>query len=284
MQQPRVTQEEPWDDRAGSASFNDDFLTRFVERVPIAHALERALECKLLAGEAFRRPILDLGCGDGIFAKVLFAGPVDVGLDPDPRELEVARSLGVYERLLLKPGDDIPAPDGHFRTVFSNSVLEHISDLPPTLEEVNRVLHSDGRFYVTVPTHRIEELNLGLVVIETLRWLPLTLWWKRIFRRIWNFHTIHTPNDWERVFQAAGFEIERSSEYQSLRMYRVREAVLPASIIGFASKRVANRWVLLPGRLRGLIVSPIAGRLDRFARRRDEGPGCLIFYCLRKRA
>ncbi len=57
-----------------------DYLTLLLDQYWFAPpvALWRAIELRTLVAEEFPRPILDLGCGDGLIAQVLFGG------DPPP--------------------------------------------------------------------------------------------------------------------------------------------------------------------------------------------------------
>src|SRR3954447_20907977 len=99
--------------------FGSNFLANYTAKTPLALAFERTLECRILSQGNFARPVLDLGCGDGIFASILFAEPIDTGLDPDKQELEQARRTGVYNELIACAGSKIPKPDGSYQTVFS---------------------------------------------------------------------------------------------------------------------------------------------------------------------
>jgi SAM-dependent methyltransferase len=83
-----------------------------------------------------------------------------VGVDPDPREVALARESGIYETVHESTGDSIQVGDGAFDFVFSNSVLEHVDQLDPTLREVGRVLKPGGLFVFTVPSPFFRE-NLG---------------------------------------------------------------------------------------------------------------------------
>ena len=103
--------------------FNRDFLRRYMSVAALALAFERVLECRILSFMPFERPILDFGCGEGLFAKMLFAEKVDTGIDPNPKEIERARELDIYLELIVCKDDRIPKPDGHYRTIFSNSVV-----------------------------------------------------------------------------------------------------------------------------------------------------------------
>ena len=107
---------------------------------------------------------LDLGCGNGFVTGLVrdrSAGRWElVGVDPDPREVALARESGVYRTVYESTGDSIQAEDGEFDFVFSNSVLEHVDELEPTLREVGRVLKPGGLFVFTVPSPFFHE-NLG---------------------------------------------------------------------------------------------------------------------------
>ncbi len=67
--------------------FKDDFFRRYLGEAPVPLAIERSLECAILSRQRFDAPILDIGTGEGMFAYVLFDGKIDVGIDPDAREL-----------------------------------------------------------------------------------------------------------------------------------------------------------------------------------------------------
>src|SRR6476661_7185200 len=72
-------------------------------------------------------PILDLGCGDGHVFELLF-GPRRnaVGIDVSEVAIAAAERGSAYQRSLVCDAHKMPFPDGEFRTIFSNSVLEHV--------------------------------------------------------------------------------------------------------------------------------------------------------------
>lgn len=241
------------------------------------------MECNILSGQMFERPVLDIGCGDGIFASVLFAETIDTGIDPDPDELVIARELGAYEELICCGGDAIPKPDESYATVFANSVLEHISDLEPVVEEVFRVLRPGGAFYVTIPTHRFEQYTLGNLLLVALRVPKLAARWRRFFKSFWNLYNVNHPSEWKHLFEKAGFEVRHSFEYEPRSLYLLKELLMPFSVPGAVNKRLRDRWVILPLALRRVTTAPVAmlgkamiGRWSRAER------GCLLFVELRK--
>lgn len=142
-----------------------DYLTLLLNQYWFAPpvALWRAIELRTLAREAFPRPILDLGCGDGLIAQVLFADdpPIEVGFDPWLDQVRKAPTTGSYVTVQQAMGAAMPYPDGSFGTVLSNSVVEHIRDLDPVLAEAARVLQPGGRLILTVPSDAFRRLLAG---------------------------------------------------------------------------------------------------------------------------
>ena len=118
----------------------------------LAHSLWRAQEFSLFMQHKMelRRPLLDFGCGDGSFAAVLF-DEIEYGMDIDEQALELAAQFKIYGKLIKPEGLSIPLADGAVRSVFSNSVLEHVKNLDPFVREIGRVLTDGGTFMFTVP-------------------------------------------------------------------------------------------------------------------------------------
>ncbi len=142
-----------------------DYLTLLLNQYWFAPpvALWRAIELRTLANETFDRPILDLGCGDGLIAQVLFGdeAPVEAGFDPWLTQVRKAPATGVYLRVQQALGDAMPYPSDAFGSVLSNSVLEHIPNLDPVLDEAARVLRPGGRVFFTVPSDAFRRLLSG---------------------------------------------------------------------------------------------------------------------------
>ena len=137
-----------------------ELLTAYWFAPPVG--LWRAVELRVAAEEQYERPLLDLGCGDGLVGQVLFGkeARADVGLDPWADQVRRAARTGVYRHLAVGDGHHLPYADGTFATVFSNSVLEHIPDVGMVVHEVGRVLRcpdpntgqAGGHFVFTVPS------------------------------------------------------------------------------------------------------------------------------------
>ena len=95
--------------------------------------------------------ILDVGCGTGYllreFAEKLPAAQVLCGIDPAPRMIEVARSVGSDPRLRFLVGvvEELPYEDASLELVVSTTSFDHWRDQQRGLMECARVLETGGR-------------------------------------------------------------------------------------------------------------------------------------------
>lgn len=227
--------------------FNDDILLGYMSMAPLALAFERFLECKILKKMPFASPVLDLGCGDGVFAHVLFADPIETGVDPDSRELARAQQLSAHDELLQCPGHAIPKPNGYYKTIFSNSVLEHIPDLEPVFREIHRLLAPDGRFYMTVPTPNFEQYTLPNQLLLALGFSRLAAWYRGFCSDvIWRQSHYHSREGWEKVVSGYGFKIVESFTYNPRALCLLNDFLYPFGIFAVFNKKLFNRWTLFP--------------------------------------
>lgn len=114
-------------------------------------------------GHARPVPVLDVGCGAGnMFHHLWRYGPV-VGLDNNPKPLEVARARGY--QVWLGDAGAMPFEDGSFGLVALLDTVEHCDDDVAVLKECCRVLRPGGSLVVTAPAFQWlwshnDELNL----------------------------------------------------------------------------------------------------------------------------
>ena len=200
---------------------NAELLTTFVAAYPAqpATAYWRAIEIGALAHYGLPEGLgLDLGCGDGILTNILFSetGPRQlVGIDPDPLEVEAARKFSFYQRLHVAPGNSIPEADGTFDFILSNSVLEHIPNLEPTIAEASRVLRSGGKFLFTVPAPPFHDNLSGPLMPNVSRASYL----ETLDRRIAHFNYL-SSSQWKDMVEAHGMKVDACLGYFDARQTR----------------------------------------------------------------
>ena len=90
------------------------FIQKYVENRPLFMALIRPQEAMLFYKnkKIIKQPILDFGCGDGFFSKIVFGKKViDVGLDITNSRAKEAEKNGIYKRVTFYNGKTIPYPN-----------------------------------------------------------------------------------------------------------------------------------------------------------------------------
>jgi SAM-dependent methyltransferase len=262
--------------------FQDEILERYLAEAPVPLALERVLECRIHRKHEFRRPVLDVGCGDGILARILFADRLDTGIDPDERELASARRHDAYDELIACRGDAIPKPSGFYRTVLSNSVLEHIPEIEPVLREINRVLAPDGHAYFTVPSDRFDSYSVVNQILSKGGLNSTAARYRRFFNSFWNHYHYYSPSGWRALVERCGFEVVECYAFNPQRVCVMNDSLVPFSLGAFATKKAINRWVLFPS-VRRVLAGKLKGPLERFLESGERAnEGGLVYLNLKK--
>jgi ubiquinone/menaquinone biosynthesis C-methylase UbiE len=254
----------------------DQYVDKFLDDVTLPRVIVRAAECVLLSQIEMPRPILDVGCGDGTFAAALFDKPVEVGADPWAEPLQYARKLGIYESLVVAPGDDMPFPDGAFATVLCNSTLEHTQEPWTILKEMARVTRQGGACVITVPSEYFPRYLLGSTVLQALRLGKPARLYEAFMNRVSRHVHIRPRADWQRWLEDAGFEVVASRYYFSRRNTMALDVSHYISVPSLLTKKLLGRWVLWPQKKRYL---PYKQVLSRFAEPgEDEEQGAYILF------
>ncbi len=177
-------------------------------------ALWRAVELRVAAEETYPRPLLDLGCGDGLIANALFGpGGVDAGIDPWAGQVHTASTSGVYRWVQQADGHRLPYADDTFATLFSNSVLEHIPDVGPVVREAGRVLRPAGRFVFTVPSDAFPHyLYFYQTRLKAGDRAGAEGYVAQVDERLAHYH-YHTPQEWAGLLAEGGMRLEKARYY-----------------------------------------------------------------------
>ena len=192
--------------------FLADFLQRYWFAPPVA--LWRSIEAKALTTVDFPAPMLDFGCGDGLFTESVFGKqPGIYGCDIATGELPDARASGVYWRgVQFSDGHALPYPNSMFGSVYSNSVVEHIPDPHNVLPELGRVLRKGGILVLTVPSDRFRSLLDG---VRTAPTKAAAQAYATSVDKLFAHHHYHTADEWRVLLQAAGMKLVKATYYVS---------------------------------------------------------------------
>jgi ubiquinone/menaquinone biosynthesis C-methylase UbiE len=112
--------------------------------------LEMPTTLKLL-GSVRGKKILDLGCGPGIYTRILVDKGADVkGIDFSEKEIEIARKEVPEAQFMVGNIETLPYKDSEFDIVLSTLVIEHLKSWDKTLRQIKRVLKKDGIFVFSI--------------------------------------------------------------------------------------------------------------------------------------
>lgn len=262
--------------------FKTNFLLNYLKKAPLSLAIERCFECEILSQQIFIHPVLDLGCGDGIFSYVLFNEQIDTGIDLNPKELENAKTHGMYNELILCSAEQIPKMPESFHTIFSNSTLEHIPNIENVLREVKRLLTKDGHFYVTVPTEFFEQYSTLNIVLNKLGIKKLSLRYRKFHNSFWRHYHAYSIDQWKDFFIQSGFKVKHSINYCPKSVVMLDDLLTLAALPSFLTKIICNRW-FISNNLRNIMVKIYVKfiRID-FRIHKNFNKGGLVFFDLVK--
>jgi glycosyltransferase involved in cell wall biosynthesis/ubiquinone/menaquinone biosynthesis C-methylase UbiE len=252
-----------------------------VREVPPFHAMVRAVESWLIHQHApVAATVLDLGCGDGIFASLTLPTPIAHGLDPDPASLEHARRSGAYRNLIHGSADRIPLEDTACDLVLANSVLEHIPDLGPVLQEVHRVLSKDGWFVITAPSqHFLKGLGIA-VLLDQIGLSALARRYRNWFNLVSRHFHLDSAEDWDKRLGDAGFSMIRHEYYLSSSAMFWFDLMHYISLPCLLARKFLGRWHWFG---RPLLTQVWTNLLTSLAKRPPDKEGAYVFILARKK-
>jgi SAM-dependent methyltransferase len=225
-----------------------DFLWLNIRDLPYFRALLRAVEAAFYQDIKLPAPTLDLGCGEGHFASLVFDQKIDVGLDPWHTPIHEARMYQAYRLLTEADGGKMPYPNGYFASAFSNSVLEHIPHVEQVLQETARVLKPGALFVFCVPNHRFNESLSVAIILDKLRLPALAKLYRDFFSYIARHRHLDSPEIWKSRLALAGFEVEKWWHYFPPKALTVLEWGHYFGLPSYILRKLTGRWIIVPAR------------------------------------
>lgn len=102
--------------------------------------------------------ILDLGCADGTFTKVIFdrsKADLVIGIDALPSSVAYAKKRFAKNKKLkfqVADAEDLPFDRGEFDAVFALEIIEHVFKPKKLMAEIKRVVKKNGYVVFLAPT------------------------------------------------------------------------------------------------------------------------------------
>ena len=258
-----------------------DFLYLHVRELPYFRGLLRAVESRFYQGLEMPGPVLDLGCGDGLFAQLTFEDKLQVGLDPWWPPIHEAVKRETYDLLTQADGAQMPFPEATFGSAISNSVLEHIPHLDQVLVEMARVLKPGAPFYFCAPSHNfLTHLTIARF-FDRIGLSSIGNAYRDFFNRISRHHHCDDPDKWRARLERAGFELEQHWHYFSPAALAALEWGHYLGLPALACKKLFGRWILVPARWNlGMTLSLLRKYYDEPV---PQPEGAYTFYIARRK-
>jgi SAM-dependent methyltransferase len=223
-----------------------EFLS-LLEKLGPSLGVWRAAEIAALRMETYAPPVLDLGCGDGLVTSFVLPR-VEIGVDPSAA-IQRAAASRVYQRIESRPIQTVDVAPGSIGTVISNSVLEHVADLPAALDATARLLRPGGHLIFTAPTEAFSD------------WLTLPAkrysdWRNRHYehRNLWSVER------WEHELGRSGLRVVKVRPYLRREMVRCWDALELLQRVWIGKRRLFSVcWRRLPRS----VLTRLAQRLAR---------------------
>jgi SAM-dependent methyltransferase len=213
---------------------------------PTALSIKECVRLRALRDVQCPSPVLDVGCGDGLFARLAFSGAEVWGIDIDGNEGRRAQASRAYSHVLLADVTRARLPEGFFGSCVANCSLEHIPDLDAALKTILRSLQPGASVFAFVPNR---EWAAHLFSARVLKKLGLETFSRSLQEAIdetFRHEHLHDGEGWRALFKRAGFEVDRVDPVGSTASTMAFEAFLLPSLGGLLVKKLTGRWTLAP--------------------------------------
>ena len=231
-----------------------------VHRGFLSMSLMRSLELNMCwpVLDQMRSPVLDIGCGNGVYAQLAFWAGRQVidGVDMSQLELKRAWDSKAYRTVYLADASQgIPVCSGAYNGVFSNSVFEHIPNIAGVIRESSRVLSPGGHLVFTTYGPKLTEYMRSFFGCHDAEYM----------NREWSHTTLITFDEYKSLLEEHGFETVACGFYLTMQATRVLR-VLCSKVIQTAELMLGTLlWHVMREPLRRMVAESIHTCADKSA-------------------
>lgn len=234
---------------------------KLLDFMPFSLCVREIMRMRVLAEEeSLPMPILDVGCGDGLFWEVVFSEILRgkekqleglVGIDIDPKEVELAsarlsefgskvESIDIAAKAL--PGiDDVKMRQKHFNTVIANCSIEHVPHLKEAISNIRSLLAPGGRFFVFLPAPMWTETMRTKNILRRFSSRASGVYGS-FFDGFFQHHHLYPYYVWEHLFLGMGFSSVETKGIGTEVGNGLFEAHLPGALCEFVAKAVSGKY------------------------------------------
>lgn len=256
-------------------------MQALMQYMPLALAVRELMRMRGLADYGtLEMPMLDVGCGDGlfweVFAKELKGGEARhleglVGIDINRAELDLAsvrlspvggevRSVDISDKAA---GEELR---GRFKTIIANCSLEHVPKLEHAIHNISSYLAPGGELFMILPTPSWTD------TLSTKKFLArfsarLAGTFAGAFDGFYQHHHLYPWYVWEHLLHGFGFDTEIKG-LGSREANRITERWYPPAVASFLYKGLFDHY---PTRFTASFKQRYMKKLGKFLEEIEQG-------------
>jgi SAM-dependent methyltransferase len=242
----------------------DDFAQYF-PHTPAALCVKECARLSALRKYDCPGPILDVGCGDGLFARIAFNEAEVWGIDIDAKEGRWAAASGSYSQVILGDVTRATLPGSFFATCVANCSLEHVPRIDLALKNIRNSLRPGGRAFLFVPNRDWARAFVSYRALEAVGLGSAAELLRSSIDTFFKHHHLYDAEGWHELVAASGLEVEAVEPVLSTATTVAFEALLIPSLAGWLNKHLTSRWTNFP-RARRLYARPVHAMVERLLR------------------
>ena len=219
---------------------------RYFPYTPAALCVKECARLSALRRYACPGPILDVGCGDGLFASIAFAGTEVWGIDIDAEEGRWAAASQAYSQVILGDVTRAKLPATFFATCVANCSLEHVPRIDRALANICASLKPGGRAYLFVPNKDWAKEMLSYRALAGAGLTSAAELFRSSVDTFFKHHHLHDREEWRQIVTAAGMRVVAIEPALSTGTTVAFELLLLPSLAGWLNKHLTSRWTNFP--------------------------------------
>ena len=219
---------------------------RYFPYTPAALCVKECARLSALRRYACPGPILDVGCGDGLFASIAFEGTEVWGIDIDAEEGRWAAASQAYSQVILGDVTRAKLPEGFFATCVANCSLEHVPRIDRALANIRASLKPGGRAYLFVPNKDWAKEMLSYRALAGAGLTGAAELFRSSVDSFFKHHHLHDREEWREIVTAAGMHAVAIEPALSTGTTVAFELLLLPSLAGWLNKHLTSRWTNFP--------------------------------------
>lgn len=244
---------------------------RYFPNTPAALCIKECARLTALRRHSYPGPLLDVGCGDGLFASIAFKDTEVWGIDIDPKEGRWAAASRAYSQVVLGDVTTVKLPESYFATCIANCSLEHVPRIDLAMQTIFRSLKPGGQVLMFVPNKEWAEHLLSYRALQGIGAGAMAKALQNGIDKFFRHEHLYDEAGWRRVLVDAGFEVEKIEPVLTSSSTAAFEAFLLPSVVGWLNKTLTTRYTHFPS-IRRVFAKPVWSLANALLERGDQTP------------